>query len=66
MMPVLACSAGLIWPLLSLLAPLVAVMPDLSLPFCVPVCVDPDAVPLVPELPGAAGVLVVLPFGVGG
>ena len=52
--------------MLSLLAPLVAVMPDLSVPFGVPVCVDPDAVPLVPELPGAAGVLAVLPFGVGG
>ncbi|MET4329056.1 hypothetical protein ABIB80_004891 [Bradyrhizobium sp. i1.15.2] len=66
MIPVLACSAGLIWSLLSLLAPLVAVMPDLSLPFGVPICVDPVAVLPAPELPGAAGVLAVLPFGVGG
>ena len=36
--------------MLSLLAPLVAVMPDLSVPFGVPVCVDPDAVP-----PGGLG-----------
>jgi hypothetical protein len=52
--------------LLSLLAPLVAVMPDLSVPFGVPVCVDPDAVLPAPELLGAAGVLAVFPFGVGG
>ncbi|CUT15368.1 hypothetical protein BF49_6448 [Bradyrhizobium sp.] len=40
-------------------------MPDLSVPFRVPACVDPDAVLRVPELLGAAGVLAVLPFGVG-
>ncbi|WP_219684930.1 hypothetical protein [Bradyrhizobium canariense] len=48
------------------MAPLVAVMPDLSLPFGVPICVDPVAVLPAPELPGAAGVLAVLPFCVGG
>jgi hypothetical protein len=32
----------------------------------VPVCVDPDAVLPAPELLGAAGVLALLPFGVGG
>ena len=66
-MPVLACSAGVICRLLvALLAPFVAVIPDLSFPFCVPVCVEPVAVLPVPELVGAAGVLAVFPFGVGG
>ena len=51
--------------LLVLLAPLDAVMPDLSFPLCVPVCVEPVAVLPVPELVGAAGVLAVFPFGVG-
>jgi len=66
LIPVLACSAGLICRLLLvLLAPFDAVMPDLSFPLCVPVCVEPVAVLPVPELVGAAGVLAVFPFGVG-
>jgi hypothetical protein len=63
LIPVLACSAGLIWFLLSLLAPLVDVIPDLSVPFGVPACVDPDAVLPAPVV---VGVLAVFPFGVGG
>ena len=49
--------------MLSLLAPVVAVIPDLSVPFDVPACVDPDAV--LPALE-FVGVLAVFPFGVGG